>query len=135
MPALWSRDFLSRWVGGWLPFLAANLVLIHGSLLPLSQIPRWLGSFDDFVLHAVNYFVLALLSVNAFCRAQSPALSRHPRKWAFAWAFILGVVLEVLQAGVPGRATSVADMAANAFGAGVGIGSFTVWQRYKRVVR
>lgn len=74
---------------------------------PLLGLDKW--------LHLIDYAVLAFVLAGAL-RASSLSI----RAWGSASAY--GVVLEMLQWGIPYRAFSLGDIAANVLGAGIGVG-------------
>lgn len=83
---------------------------IHGeNLLPEPSVMGW----DKFA-HAFIYGILGLFVYKAF--------PENHRNFWFVWLFcvIYGVSDEVHQLFVPGRYSSVADLAADAIGAGLG---------------
>jgi VanZ family protein len=107
-----SRTGLLLWAG-------AILAVIVGSLSPgdsalIHVVDRLTSNISDKVVHFSAYVILASL----------PVLSVRSRGRAFGWAAsmaLLGLVLEIGQAWVPGRTPDVADEIANVLGVAVGI--------------
>ena len=95
-------------------FAIATLAVVVVSLLPIEELP----SLDvwDKLEHAVAYALLALLGAVAWAgRARASAM--------IAVSLVgLGIVLEFLQAFVPGRTTDPADALANLVGTVAGLG-------------
>ncbi len=89
-------------------FWGMLLAVAASSLLPAGRLPGAAWILDDRLMHAVAYGCLALLGMAA-----------HPKRLLLVAGglFALGAGLEGLQAMVPGRGASAADMAAN--GAGI----------------
>ena len=91
-------------------WLVASVVIL--SLLPASIAPEEL--VDGGLGHGLAYLVLAVIPV--------AALQRRAMAFAVALSMIpLGILLEVLQIHIPGRAFEWADIAANILGAAAGV--------------
>jgi VanZ family protein len=106
----------------WLRWLAVGfvagalfvLMVIPTETAPTPAIQTPLVSLDEW-LHLIDYAVLAFALAGAL-RASSPSV----QAWAGASAY--GIALELLQWGIPYRAFSLGDIAANLLGAGLGVG-------------
>ena len=125
---------LQSWFLFYLPPFAYMAAIFCVSAMPN---PTFQGETPDYVLHAVEYFLLALLLLRAL-------LSRGLPDGRFAaWqrvcllgalcAVAYGLTDELHQYVVPGRHCSLHDVFADAFGAfaayGVGCLDYVVWQR------
>jgi VanZ family protein len=97
----------------WLAFIGCGLVIAWLSLTPAP--PPVAGMFWDKALHALAYFVFAVLGT-PLCRGRSQWL------WLAAGVLAYSAVMEVGQYFVPGRYMSAADMLANGVGVLVGLG-------------
>ena len=97
---------------------------IWGGVLLALAVATSLGPIDDVdvipqqdkVVHFVEYFVLAFLTAFALVRGTG-----RSRRWQMQMAIIFpvlyGILLEVIQLGVPGREMSILDIGANMAGA------------------
>lgn len=74
---------------------------------------------SDLLLHFVGYLVLTYLTLNAV-RVSVDGEWRGGVEAALLGVVAFGVALEMLQIGVPGRAFSLVDVAADATGAAAG---------------
>ncbi len=122
-----SASILQRLFAGWLPFWACN------AILPPSQIPRFLHRFNDKLIHGVEFFVLFWAAFNAFRLARSGWI-KHSGILAFGWCCFMGVLTETVQYFVKGRSSDVADLRADALGAGLGLMFYGLW-RFKQYTR
>jgi VanZ family protein len=88
-------------------FLVAVGLLASGSVLPAAYLPPY--SLQDKLLHFLGYAIVGSLAMLAI---------RHPRRQlgGLLALTLLGVLLELAQQWVPGRAFELADMAANGCG-------------------
>lgn len=104
---------MSRFATRILPALAWVALICYFSTRELDYVPPSFWSADK-LMHAGAYSVLGFLSARAFSRgrAGSSVLAA-----ATLSAFVLGGVLELYQATLPGRAAEVLDAAANGAGA------------------
>jgi VanZ family protein len=94
---------LKKWVAAWLP---------GGLWVARENVTDW--AHADKLVHAGMFAVLGGLATSAW---------REPR-WRVRWwwaLLALGVLTEVLQAWVPGRSPSGADVLADALGLGLGV--------------
>jgi VanZ family protein len=123
---------------GWLRWLAVAIVaagILYASLIdpPSSGLaplgPLGLVGMDKW-LHALAYAGLA--GTLAVALAPGRGVGRSTGRvalLALVFAVGYGVGIEFAQAPLPERAFSVADMAANATGSGVGVGGWRVLER------
>jgi VanZ family protein len=102
-------------------FAIAGLAIVVASLLPADELP----SIDvwDKLEHAVSYAVLAALGALAYAgRGRNTAVLGVS-------LVVMGVVLELLQAFVPGRLTDPGDALANLIGTVVGLSAVSALSR------
>lgn len=117
----------------WLPPLGYMLAIFSVSNLSNPQIG---GETPDYVLHALEYFVLALLVTRL-------GLSLPPQKifgWRLSWQHVclLGMLVsiaygisdELHQYFIPGRHCSLHDVAADAVGSALAFGVAVLDMRY-----
>ena len=118
-------------VGGWmrvprpvralLPLLGMA-VLWWSSSRELNSTPvTWQGSLYHNSLHLIAYALLAIAVWLALPRRHAERL--RVRLWLCAWAFALlyGIVDEIHQGYVPGRASTISDVGSDAVGAAFGL--------------
>lgn len=98
----------------------AVAVVVYQSLIPQPDMLLDLPQIDK-VWHALAYLVLALLAAGSLWGTPPTPLLSHAARRAGGSMALLGVGLEFAQAYVPGRVASLADMAANAAGAWLGV--------------
>jgi len=116
----------------WLRWLAVGFVA--GALFVLMVIPTETAPTPaiqppfvalDKWLHLIDYAVLAFILIGALRASSKPVLVRA---WGGASAY--GIALELLQSGIPYRAFSFGDIAANVLGAGIGVGLWYGLRQY-----
>lgn len=125
-----ARPARSRWTR---PAVIGTVILV-ASLLPLPRddaVPPVVPLGIDTWVHAISYAVFAaslLGAIRAEESGRSGARAEEPRGSelrgiviAATVAVALGVGIEVAQTVIPGRTFEVADVVANAVGAGVGL--------------
>lgn len=105
----------------WLPPLAYMIAIFSVSSLPNPQIG---GETPDYVLHALEYFLLALLVIRLLLsRQSSPPGSKTFSHWHQAClvgmmiAIVYGISDESHQYFIPGRHCSLSDVVADSGGA------------------
>ena len=102
-------------------FAIAGLAIIAASLLPADELPAidvW-----DKLEHALSYAVLAVLGALAYAgRGRSTVVLGVS-------LVAMGVVLELLQAFVPGRSTDPGDALANLIGVLAGLSAVSMLSR------
>lgn len=105
----------------WLPPLGYMAAIFYVSSLPNPQIG---GETPDYVLHALEYFLLALLLIRLLLSQSEPqGQSQNFQRWHRACllggmiAIVYGLSDEFHQYFVPNRHCSLHDAAADAFGA------------------
>ena len=94
----------------------ATAILV-GSVMPSLELPSPTFTFQDKLVHAVAYAVLA-----ALCTLSIPRLRRIPAALrSIVLAMTYGILLEIIQGlFIPGRSFDLLDIAANAVGAVLG---------------
>lgn len=118
----------------WLGVVAVVVMLIYFSLLtapPSAPPDEGLAAFWDKQLHFAGYLALGLALAYATATAGYPRLRRALLVVVAAVTF--GVGIEVLQAPLPDRYFSYADMLANAVGAVLAAGWFLIEPRLEYV--
>lgn len=119
-PRRWSpgRSALPHWI--WSSGVAAYAVLLAvGSLAPVPfDEPLSLGHLDK-VIHLCEYWVLAWLLIRTIPRDGGGGVSHRMEVWMLAVGY--GGLLEIAQTLIPWRSGDVADLAANALGAALGL--------------
>lgn len=112
-----------RWIA-WIPALAwAGCIF---ALSAQSTLPGT-GGVTDKQAHAMAYGVLAMLSLMAAAGWRWRAVTASRVLLAFTVAVLYGVSDEVHQAFVPGRTPDVADVVADATGAGLAVLAGWAW--------
>jgi VanZ family protein len=113
------RDFRFPrvWLGAWLLALLATLVIC---LLPMPKVSLGIDHLDK-IEHALGYAVLAAWAAMLFA-------TRRVLVWVAPGLLLWGIAIEGLQALVPWRSASFADVLANTVGVLIGSGvAFTPW--------
>ena len=120
----------------WLPPLGYMAAIFFVSSLPNPQIG---GDTPDYVLHALEYFLLTLLLIRLFLSSNRD--NRHVFSWQYAC--VLGVIVavsygvtdEIHQYFIPGRHCSVHDVVSDMIGSIVAYGVASLdallFHRYK----
>jgi hypothetical protein len=110
----------------WLPPLGYMIAIFSLSALPNPQIG---GDTPDYVLHAVEYFLLALLLIRLLLSGPFQRVStvsvmawHHACLLGTAMAVLYGISDEIHQYFVPGRHYSLSDIGADAVGAMIAYG-------------
>ena len=125
----------------WLPPIGYMAAIFVVSSLPNPQIG---GETPDYVLHALEYFLLALLLIRLFLVRQS-SLDKNDRRNFISWrqACLFGMIIavgygisdEIHQYFVPGRHCSLHDVFSDAAGAilayGTALLDYLLLNRYK----
>ncbi len=109
---------LGAWIALLYHFSSATQTEIQATLPLHNETTFWIGEARSITEHFILYFVLSL------CLQASLAAWGAPLSADYRWALgistvatLYGVLLELLQASVPGRSTSVNDMLTNCAGA------------------
>ena len=113
----------------WALFSLYNALVFFAALIPGSDIPSAVYFFNDKQLHALQYFILFLVTVYAFGYLPAGRVRRFRSLAAVLWGLAVGALTEILQNGIPGRSAEMLDWLAD--GAGVFVGYFVwlVWTR------
>jgi VanZ like protein/glutaredoxin-like protein DUF836 len=112
-------------------WLWAPLVTYLGLIFHLSDQPSipWARAYPDYLLHAAEYFVLAVL----LARALNDGLWRRVTDALLGLSWILSVLYavsdEVHQYFVPGRSADYRDVLSDAVGAALGLAALRIGQR------
>ncbi len=118
---------VARW---WGPALAYMSFIFFMSANPA---PEALRSTPDYVLHAGAYFVLALLAVRAFAKGLAHEPTNTAVFAALALAILYGLSDEWHQSYVPGRDSSLVDLAADGVGAILAVATLGLFWNLRRV--
>ena len=104
------------------------MLLLIVSVVPVGAEPS--VPYLDKVVHLCEYLLFAWLLVQALpptllVGGQAVSLSRVEREtyllWAWIYATSYGLLIELIQAMIPWRSADLADAAANALGAALGV--------------
>ncbi len=102
--------------------------------MPASQIPHFLVTINDKIVHAGMFFILYLLAEHAF-RLTMNWVSRHSSILAFTYTILMGIATETAQFFVASRHADAVDLGADALGAFLAalcLGIFQ-WRRYRTI--
>jgi len=114
----------------WLPPLGYMVLIFALSSQARVSVPE---GVPDAALHVPEFLLLGALLARAFARSSRGGLVGLTR--AFLLAAIYGAVDEIHQAFVPGRAASLADVAADVTGAALGVLGFALFARLRTAER
>jgi len=133
-PSRIEASFLKRGLCGWVPFWIYSALVFEGAILPASEIPEFLHRYNDKFLHFSEFFLLFLISENAF-RMAKQRLSGHPGMMAYGYCILMGVITEMAQHFAKGRTPEFYDFIADAAGAGLSFAlyGFIKLQYYRRL--
>ena len=136
MPDLPDRRFrLSAWspAVAWVLVACWALIIVTLAMQPGGmEIGRRRLRLDPTAAGHVVYFAgLAFLTIHALRRHAA----RRPAWWAISLSLCFGIFIELLQLGVPGRTTSIVDLAADLAGASLGAGAFAFVARHRVELR
>jgi VanZ family protein len=121
---LWNQGPVIAW---------AATIFILSSLPQVSRLP--LPYHLDKLVHAIVYGILAWTAHRAcFEQTSWPSIRRHAAALAVAFAVVYGLTDEFHQSFVPGRFSSLLDLAADVFGAVVAVWTIA-WKRRLEAVR
>ena len=115
----------------WLGVLGIAGVLVYFSLLTTVSAPPGQGPLWDKKLHLAGYAALGLSLI--YATATSQENPTHRALLAVGAAVAFGVIIEILQAPLPARYFSTADMLANTLGALLASGWIVVETRIEYV--
>ena len=106
-----------RYLFSWYTTYSYSFLIIVVASLPIRVRPQLLFPFQDKVVHALIYFLLAYLAVNTFSRRRIS----NPKICSFFYAFSLGLFTEIVQYFLPYRSFEFGDILANLFGSLLGV--------------
>ncbi|WP_447971633.1 VanZ family protein [Nitrospira sp. M1] len=108
----------------WLPvILYAGLIVFLSSLSsPGVSFITIIPGFDDKIIHAVEYAILAILCYRALLHTTTHNRLFYSPMLAITAAVVFGITDEIHQAFVPLRQPDVWDVLADGIGASVGVG-------------
>ena len=110
----------------WTPALGYLALIFHLSGQPLGA---WVTPYPDYVLHAAEYFVLAVLLVRAFNSGLGTAVPDRRLLLTLALCIAYAASDEVHQYFVPGRSADYRDVLADGAGAALGLLAVQTGQR------
>ena len=113
-----------RTLVGWVPAVVCAATIFFLSAQPKLPSP---GGFSDKQAHALAYGVLAFLSLMGLTGWRWQRIGSASVAGAFVAAVLYGVSDEIHQMFVPGRSPDVADVAADAVGAGIAVVAAWAW--------
>jgi len=106
-----------RYLFSWYTTSIYSFLVIVVALVPVKFPPQVLFSFQDKIIHALIYFLLAFLAVNTFWRKKIA----NPKICSFFYAFSLGLFMELVQHFLPYRSFELGDILANLLGSLLGV--------------
>ena len=95
-----------------------GILIFVASMMPVDA--RVAPGQLDKIIHVCEYLLFAWLLVQAM-RLSSSVQREYLLLWAWIYATSYGLLMELLQGLVPWRSCSLADAAANAIGAALGV--------------
>jgi len=104
----------------WAPVVAWMAVIFAASSRP---VPAAVSGVPDWIPHAIEYAVLAVLACRAMAGGLHAPVSPAVAAGAVALAFLYGVSDEIHQSFVPGRFAEAADLVKDLAGAVLGAGA------------
>jgi VanZ family protein len=114
----------------WGPVVLQMAVIFAASSVPnLGALP---GGLPDWFGHLVGYAMLGGLALRAFAGGRLAGVTGRTVVAAALVAVLYGVTDELHQTLVPGRAADTRDVAADAAGAALAVGSGWTWRRLSR---
>jgi|CXWL01.1.fsa_nt_gi VanZ family protein len=121
-----SSDTTRHWIhdwGYWTPVFAYMALIFFLSSLshPGEELPPWIWTLSDKVLHAGEYALLSLFVYRGLLRGQPPALHRRAHWFAIGIAVAYGASDELHQAFVPFRESDLWDLVADTVGSCLGV--------------
>lgn len=105
----------------WVLFAGYSAFIFQASILPPDSIPRFLFRFNDKLMHGFFYFILFGTALFAFKNSKWIYLRVLSEKSALVYCAVMGIVTEISQIFVPGRACDAADWSADVAGAVLGL--------------
>lgn len=122
---------MTRFITYWVPvILYAGLIVFLSSLSsPGVDFITIVPGFDDKIIHAVEYAVLAILCYRALRHTTTTQWNYYSPLLSVIAAIVFGITDEIHQAFVPLRQPDVWDVLADGIGATVGVG-FWKWKVY-----
>ncbi len=122
---------MNRFFLGWIPFWLYSAFVFITAILPPDQVPSALTLLNDKVTHGLEYFLLSLLTWNAFARSRIPQLHARISLFTSLYGLATGAATELAQRWVPGRFSEWWDWVADGAGILLGLGVIKVAGRLK----
>ncbi|MDP8258633.1 MAG: VanZ family protein [Candidatus Aadella gelida] len=114
----------------WVPSILWALIILMFSTLPLDgKFPLLVGNFDK-LAHFCEYLVLSALILRGSYRTWGHPMAKNIA-FALISACVYGIVMELIQAFIPGREMELQDILYNLSGAifGIMLGRLMLWQK------
>jgi len=116
-----------------LPAIAWAALIFISSSIPAHDIPHWALFRFDKAIHAINFFLLCLLSERALrCQDRFPSLQNSSMIISIFFSAVYGFLDETHQRFVAGRTADVFDFLADMAGACVFMAVHTAAGWYRR---
>ncbi len=114
----------------WLPVILYAGLITYLSSLSFSDVesPSFFWGYDDKVIHAIEYSLLAILCYRVYRYALGPSFEPYAPLLAIVTAILFGVSDEIHQYFVPLRYSDVWDVVADGVGASIGVG---IWHSFE----
>ncbi len=130
------RDDMFNWlkqdksIYAWVPATMWMSVILLFSVLPFPDGLALVVSPFDKLIHFAEYAILALLIMGALYRSETATFEKNAL-FTLILAGGYGIVMELLQHFVPGRAMELYDMVADIVGVATGIilGKLVLWRK------
>ncbi|MCA9470443.1 MAG: VanZ family protein [Nitrospirales bacterium] len=132
-PSFLSQQLpMTRIMTYWMPVvLYAGLIVFLSSLSSTGmKIPSLFYGYDDKIIHAIEYAILAMLCYRAYLGTFVERLAMYAPVLAIVTAVLFGVTDEIHQAFVPLRHADVWDLVADAVGSFLGVAA---WKWYMKI--
>jgi VanZ family protein len=109
-------DLIKRYIFCWPTIYIYTFFIFVFSLTPL-QITKESYLFNDRIYHSFTYALLSFIVFNTL----SFKKEKYQRLFGFFYAFLLGLIIEVLQFFIPYRSFELKDILFNLLGSGIGV--------------
>lgn len=110
------NKIILSFIFSWPVIYSYTLFILISSLIQIDIPEELLFPFYDKLLHILNYMVLAFIIVNTV----TLKTKGQDRIFALAYAFILGLIVEIIQFFLPYRTFDAMDMLCNFIGGFLG---------------
>jgi len=100
----------------WYTFFSYTLFIVFISFLPVKVSWHVPLPLLDKILHCLMYFLLSFIATNTFILKKK----LYPRAFSLSYAFLLGLIIEVIQFFLPFRSFESLDILSNFIGSFLG---------------